>query len=778
MISVKKQKLGTSQTALIFSKRLLKYSGLFAVLFIVMFLLYVKSYDVAKQLVLDRNMAKLREGVTALESQVFRAQEIAALVREEDAFQQLFFLNGPPSAEHYIYLIKLRSKLSKLTVTQDLFANSYILFKNNPVFVSNFIASDQYEDAYQRYYHYADTDFQQWQETVFDDPYFMKLLPVRQVYSAYYEPRNFEGMTLLLNNSYYTSLVQKSVFAVDFDKQKIMKLLLYEDQLSDHFISVRTADQTLLTHNYPAGQSAAPLTHMEEVSLAAGTYVTLQQHSKVLGLDIAIGVPQQVFKQHVHSLLRIIWIILWAGGSAIVLLLLYFTLRETAWLKKLLETMPRFVMPKIMVKDEFKYLNDALRAISTHQEQQHDKIKQLNDSIKSSLIKNLLTIGVYTRQEREEVRNLYGTNAGGSHFDCYCVVKAQYRMFEMKRIGKQDGQLIHQAIGWDIERAFRTTLALELEAVTFHSDERIFILFLHPEQVEQQMAEIRDKLLGIVRMMSGHETLPVKVKIGISSVMNELSHARTAYQQANYALLLHENDSSGGVYAHEPDPADEQRFSSFDIAIALKLYDALVAGETSAVAQIFDDTLQGGQLYKLSRQEQLQIYFSFRQTLCNARSVIMARKGAEEEQALVVPEYHGESGDMHLQAAMLKETALALCAYVAQRRRSTNENLKLAIVQLISEQYTNPALSAAQIADQLLISEKYVYSYFKEHTGKSLGKYIEDLRVTRSEQLLRETDYSNKKILELCGFGSENTYYRAFSKKHGVSPTVWRSQNQ
>jgi AraC-like DNA-binding protein len=114
---------------------------------------------------------------------------------------------------------------------------------------------------------------------------------------------------------------------------------------------------------------------------------------------------------------------------------------------------------------------------------------------------------------------------------------------------------------------------------------------------------------------------------------------------------------------------------------------------------------------------------------------------------------------------------------VIGNKKSNNNRLKTDILNYIGAHYGDASLSAGSIASELLISEKYVFSFVKEQTGKSLGKYIEEIRLLNAEQLLLTTDYSNNRIWKLCGFGSENTFYRAFSKKHGVTPTVWR-ENQ
>ena len=75
-------------------------------------------------------------------------------------------------------------------------------------------------------------------------------------------------------------------------------------------------------------------------------------------------------------------------------------------------------------------------------------------------------------------------------------------------------------------------------------------------------------------------------------------------------------------------------------------------------------------------------------------------------------------------------------------------------------------------------NEKYMGRLFKNEVGVSFGEYCMQIRLQQAEALLRE---SNKKILEIaldCGFNSVSYFNRAFLKKHGVSPTIYRKTEQ
>lgn len=60
-------------------------------------------------------------------------------------------------------------------------------------------------------------------------------------------------------------------------------------------------------------------------------------------------------------------------------------------------------------------------------------------------------------------------------------------------------------------------------------------------------------------------------------------------------------------------------------------------------------------------------------------------------------------------------------------------------------------------------------------TGKEI---IENLRVEKAKNLLKNTNKNMNYILDVCGFGSEKTFYRVFREETGVTPNVFRKKGQ
>jgi AraC-like DNA-binding protein len=747
----------------ILAKRLLKYFSLLAVLLLMITPLFFQSYTMAKQSTIEQSQLKLKEGMDSLEAEIIKAQEITNILREEESFKRLFFLEGFPPSEYYVDMNALHSKLKSLSLTQDMLSNVYIMFRDNPVFISNYISSDNYVDVYKQFFHYKDMTEGEFHDLLFNGSESVRLLPSMQAFSYYYNREYFNGLTTLIGNSYFNATDPKSMMAIVFDEKDIIRNILHEAEIEDHFAYITDGRHNLLlSHNYDDSEIPGQVSNLSEITQSSRKYITLTYTSEKLGLQTVIGIPLNTFQQNVNSILELVTLYMIIGSLIILLMSVLFSMKETLWLKKLVEVASKSTNTIFNVKNEYSYINNAFTEISTINKEQLDQIDALNISVKSSVLKHLLILGVYTEREREEADSYFV-----NQFNRFCVAKVGFRLDEELQVTRT----MQQGLVIEIENTFKAVMKHEYTALNFHFNEVIFVIFLDDGV---QIETIKEQLSELIRAMNASHSFIIN--IGLSQILTDSKNAKTAYQQAKYAFSSNENEISSGVYLF--DAVSEQTDKQvFDMTLLLKLNDALIAGEKAIVTQLFADSLQEIARYPFTEQQQLQVFFLYRQAVYNAQRMIVNEGTGAEEQSLSIPQYD-QVADVLKQFHALRQVALELCDYVKMNKKSNNEKLKVDILNYVQENYGDPALSASSIATDLLISEKYVFSFIKEQAGKSLGKYIEEIRVNHAERLLMETDYSNSKILQLCGFGSENTFYRAFAKRHAVSPTAWREINK
>lgn len=86
-------------------------------------------------------------------------------------------------------------------------------------------------------------------------------------------------------------------------------------------------------------------------------------------------------------------------------------------------------------------------------------------------------------------------------------------------------------------------------------------------------------------------------------------------------------------------------------------------------------------------------------------------------------------------------------------------------------------ITLRSIADACACSESTVSHLFREYTGRSVKKYINDLRIKQAEKLLLTTNLPVGNIALLCGFADTNYFSTAFKKNAGFSPAKFRAEH-
>lgn len=94
----------------------------------------------------------------------------------------------------------------------------------------------------------------------------------------------------------------------------------------------------------------------------------------------------------------------------------------------------------------------------------------------------------------------------------------------------------------------------------------------------------------------------------------------------------------------------------------------------------------------------------------------------------------------------------------------------------IGRHYSNPQLRISHMADYLGISRNYLFTLFKEATGRSPQEYLTLFRLSRARELLAGTEYSPEIISASCGYENPEIFSRAFKKKYGTTPARYRAE--
>lgn len=82
------------------------------------------------------------------------------------------------------------------------------------------------------------------------------------------------------------------------------------------------------------------------------------------------------------------------------------------------------------------------------------------------------------------------------------------------------------------------------------------------------------------------------------------------------------------------------------------------------------------------------------------------------------------------------------------------------------------------IAHACVCSESTVSHLFRQYMGKSVKKYIAELRINQAKKLLSTSDLPIGTVAQMCGFSNIGYFPTAFKKAVGLSPTEYCTQTR
>jgi AraC-like DNA-binding protein len=95
------------------------------------------------------------------------------------------------------------------------------------------------------------------------------------------------------------------------------------------------------------------------------------------------------------------------------------------------------------------------------------------------------------------------------------------------------------------------------------------------------------------------------------------------------------------------------------------------------------------------------------------------------------------------------------------------------IIELVS---CGAAYSIRELALQFRLSRSYLQRLFKQETGVRLGEWLIEQRLQRAAHLLRHSYLSVKEITHTVGYEHVSSFTRAFERRFGHAPTLYRKQ--
>ena len=114
----------------------------------------------------------------------------------------------------------------------------------------------------------------------------------------------------------------------------------------------------------------------------------------------------------------------------------------------------------------------------------------------------------------------------------------------------------------------------------------------------------------------------------------------------------------------------------------------------------------------------------------------------------------------------------------AGAEREEDDSGILAPVMHYIEQRLDQRVTAEEVAGAFYMSTSKLDRLIRTHYGKGFRELRIELRMAAARELLNDIRYSVEDIASKVGYSNYATFYRAFTREYGVSPTEYREKKQ
>jgi two-component system response regulator YesN len=131
---------------------------------------------------------------------------------------------------------------------------------------------------------------------------------------------------------------------------------------------------------------------------------------------------------------------------------------------------------------------------------------------------------------------------------------------------------------------------------------------------------------------------------------------------------------------------------------------------------------------------------------------------------------------------IMEENLFRFALEVKKEMETVQNNSSMQVIETVKEyvrkNYRNQELSLTSAAEFANVSTGYLSGLFKKESGTNFVKYLTDMRMEKSMELLKNTDLKTYEIAYETGFANPHYFSISFKKYTGMSPSDFRQRSR
>lgn len=654
----------------------------------------------------------------------------------QDSLQLLSIFDDQDSENDISTVMRASEDLQDLTYSMSFGTYSYITFAQNDMVLDAFRAFSTRERFFSAALCWPDAAFEDWNAACLSTRF--RILPAR--------------LTSLNGTSYYDRYltIQQPYITAGGKFRGTFNLLVCEKDVLANFLPFESAGEYLFCLADAEGAVLCAQNWEGDRSPQGeeGASCTANGHKYILirltlsdGSTAVAGIPGEVYTQDVRQMRRLVigYLLL-----ALTACLAHSALMTAYDVKNYRPLLSQLKLTENSATREFSthYLMKRVSKELTSRSHLTGELNHTRELLQHTQAEMLLRSGQGSDHTKQELSALFRLQADNYLLLLYLPAGAA---------GTEE--LFYLALCQTVGEVFSSD-----PYIYRFSQNEILVFLTGVGNTDQALLELNGHLEAL------RAKLPDSLRFILSSRFSGIERVSAAYWQVHNAVPVALLSSDTVCYLH-PDTLGQS--SAVDVGQLSRLNEYLLTGSAELAAQ------QIRQMFPpecLLPQNFQQIFYSIRGVLLSV---------AQQSGAPDITHLCAFSNQLPTKKLIdnLCDCCFEIGNHVDSLKRSHNEKLRRDMLQYLEEHYSDPNLCTAMAADHFGVSKKYFSQFLRDQTGKNYTEYVEDLRLGKAMEFLQGTDLSITEIALRCGFSTQNTFYKAFRKRYGVSPSAIRRRD-
>lgn len=292
---------------------------------------------------------------------------------------------------------------------------------------------------------------------------------------------------------------------------------------------------------------------------------------------------------------------------------------------------------------------------------------------------------------------------------------------------------------------------------------------------KDSVEEFADTIRLMQKML--HDSLNIEFMAGLSNVYGSLDMLPECYNEAMRCVEQYFFNANDLVRY-----SDLEETAVFDCYISETAREQLVAAMQTGnyeacegiINRIFDkNIINAGKSVRSVKFVLYEIAATMIRTITEIGNFENEQKTVSELVGMI--ENAGTGADAPEIREHILSVIKSFCEQNAQKPVQKTDILAEKAKHYVDENYSNPELTVAKIAEHCNVSMAYLSTSFKKKYNAGLLEYINYVRIDHAKKILADETYTVERVAEMVGYNNTRSYFRMFSRFVGTSPHKYRT---